>query len=341
MIAQVRSLAAARSLAAVLLAGACLAACATPQPRLSTRLPEAGPGGRNGLPSGAGGGYKVGKPYQVGGIWYVPREDPDYDVRGVASWYGDQFHLKRTANGETFDKNALSAAHPTLPLPSIVEVTNLENGRKLKVRVNDRGPFVDGRVIDMSHAAARELGFDRQGLAKVRVRYVGPAPLGGSRTAAAPSAPTPYAAPIAPPPVVQVRAPVPAPAAMEEETDVAWTAPAPPAITQAALAPVAASGPPPINPPDAHVSPAPAAVSARTGSFRIQAGSFGEEVNARKAADTLARAGAQAEIEPVDRDGVTFYRVVVRANGDETEAWAMRDMVAGYGFSDARVTGPF
>jgi len=128
---------------------------------------------------------------------------------------------------------------------------------------------------------------------------------------------------------------------MEEETDVAWTAPAPPAITQAALAPVAASGPPPINPPDAHVSPAPAATYARTGSFRIQAGSFGEEVNARKAADTLARAGAQAEIEPVDHDGVIYYRVVVRASGDETEAWAMRDMVAGYGFSDARVTGPF
>jgi rare lipoprotein A len=122
--------------------------------------------------------YKVGDPYQVQGRWYVPAEQPDYDEVGMASWYGDAFHAKATANGELFDMTAMSAAHKTLPLPSIVEVTNLGNGRRIRVRVNDRGPFVDGRIIDLSRAAASELGFAGQGLARVRVRYMGPAPLG-------------------------------------------------------------------------------------------------------------------------------------------------------------------
>lgn len=124
------------------------------------------------------GRYKVGDPYQVDGRWYVPAEQPDYDEVGMASWYGDAFHAKATANGELFDMTSLSAAHKTLPLPSIVEVTNLSNGRRVRVRVNDRGPFVDGRIIDLSRAAASELGFAGQGLARVRVRYIGPAPLG-------------------------------------------------------------------------------------------------------------------------------------------------------------------
>jgi rare lipoprotein A len=124
------------------------------------------------------GRYKVGNPYQVDGRWYVPAEQPDYDEVGTASWYGDAFHAKATANGELFDMTAMTAAHKTLPLPSIVEVTHLGNGRRIRVRVNDRGPFVDGRIIDLSRAAARELGFAGQGLARVRVRYIGPAPLG-------------------------------------------------------------------------------------------------------------------------------------------------------------------
>ncbi|MEZ5916276.1 MAG: septal ring lytic transglycosylase RlpA family protein [Parvularculaceae bacterium] len=119
--------------------------------------------------------YKVGQPYKIGGRWYVPKVDRTYDEKGVASWYGDAFHGKLTANGEIFDKNRLSAAHKTLPLPTYVEVENLENGRKLVVRVNDRGPFVDDRVIDLSHAAADELGFTQKGLARVRVKYIGEA----------------------------------------------------------------------------------------------------------------------------------------------------------------------
>ena len=127
--------------------------------------------------------YKVGKSYQVNGKWYHPKEDPNYSRVGTASWYGEQFHGRLTANGEIFDMNRMSAAHTTLPLPSMVEVTNLENGRSVVVRLNDRGPFVGDRIIDMSRAAARELGFERQGTARVRVRYAGPAPL----TAEAPS----------------------------------------------------------------------------------------------------------------------------------------------------------
>lgn len=135
-------------------------------------------GGNPTGPSGAGGHYKVGNPYQIKGKWYYPAVDEDYDQTGIASWYGPNFHGKPTANGERFDMNRLSAAHKTLPLPSFVEVSNLENGRSMVLRVNDRGPFANNRIIDLSRAAASELGFKDQGLAQVRVRYVGPAPVG-------------------------------------------------------------------------------------------------------------------------------------------------------------------
>jgi rare lipoprotein A len=116
--------------------------------------------------------YKVGNPYQVDGVWYYPAEDYSYDETGIASWYGPGFHEKFTANGEVYDQNALTAAHKTLPMPSIVEVTNLENGRTLRLKVNDRGPFVHGRIIDVSRRASQLLGFNGQGTAKVRVRIL-------------------------------------------------------------------------------------------------------------------------------------------------------------------------
>lgn len=129
-----------------------------------------------------GGSYKVGTPYQIAGRWYVPREEPGYDRVGTASWYGRDFHAKRTANGETFDMRALTAAHPTLPIPSYAYVTNLANGRTLLVRINDRGPYVGGRMIDLSRRVAELLGFEARGTTAVRVRYVGPAPLDGDET---------------------------------------------------------------------------------------------------------------------------------------------------------------
>ncbi len=118
------------------------------------------------------GEYKVGKPYQIAGVWYYPGEDPQYSKTGIASWYGKKFHGRRTANGEIYDMNALTAAHKTLPMPVRVRVTNLSNGRSLVLRVNDRGPFVNGRIIDVSRRAAQLLGFDKAGTAKVRVTII-------------------------------------------------------------------------------------------------------------------------------------------------------------------------
>ncbi|KUO54526.1 MAG: hypothetical protein APF80_12880 [Alphaproteobacteria bacterium BRH_c36] len=135
--------------------------------------------GRDGGTKTRRGVYKLGNPYQVAGKTYIPRHDPGYDSTGTASWYGDDFHGRLTSNGEVFDMHRISAAHPTLPLPSLVRVTNLDNGRSLVLRVNDRGPFVHDRIIDLSRAAADHLGFLNKGTAKVRVTYVGPANLGG------------------------------------------------------------------------------------------------------------------------------------------------------------------
>jgi rare lipoprotein A len=131
------------------------------------------------VPKG-GGVYRVGQPYVVGGRTYYPEYDPHYEAVGLASWYGDDFHGRYTANGEIFDRDGISAAHPTLPMPSYVRVTNLANGRSLIVRINDRGPYAGNRIIDVSTRAARLLGFLERGTAKVRVEFVGKAPVEGS-----------------------------------------------------------------------------------------------------------------------------------------------------------------
>jgi rare lipoprotein A len=289
-------------MALITAAAATLAACASVDhaPRPSGRIASVG---------------GTGKPYQVNGIWFVPREQPNYNEVGTASWYGDAFHQRATASGELFDMNAVSGAHTTLPLPSIVEVTNLDNGRRLKVRVNDRGPFVGDRIIDLSREAARELGYERSGLARVRVRYVGPAPLlgpaAGVRVARA-----------APPPRTPTRTRA---AGASYQQQAAFTA-----------APVAAPPPPP-PPMDTAPSAPP---SAATASFRVQAGAFSEEARARRAAAQLAAVGP-AVVEPVEREGTTLWRVLLPAPQDELQAWNLRQRVAEAGFADARVVGPF
>ncbi|TLS67613.1 septal ring lytic transglycosylase RlpA family protein [Mariprofundus erugo] len=152
-----------------LLSIALLAGCAKPVDRESPVVPTAD---TPRLPDGKGGVRKTGNPYMVDGRWYNPIQQADvsYDETGIASWYGRDFHGKATANGEQYDMHSLSAAHKTLPLPTLVRVTNLDNGRSLIVRVNDRGPFVKDRLIDLSYAAAKELAFDKQGTARVRVQ---------------------------------------------------------------------------------------------------------------------------------------------------------------------------
>jgi rare lipoprotein A len=321
----------------VLMAGASLAACSTITPKYAVR--DGGPGLNTRPPANGRNGTNA--PYQVGGIWYVPHDQPHYNETGVASWYGDAFHLKATADGEIFDMNQFSAAHPTLPLPSMVEVTNLDNGRKLVVRVNDRGPFVDGRLIDLSHAAARELGYDRAGTAHVRVRYVGPAPLAG------PDAGLRYAQAMLPA-VIPVAAGPRRPADEDIFADAAPVAPTPaPQVKRPEAVSVVALAPLPSARPAVAESQPPVAMFHGDGFrdagpvavFRIQAGAFGDQDNAKKAVAQLAAAGA-ATIEPIERGGQTLYRVTLPGPADEAEAYALRDKVAGIGFADARVLRP-
>jgi rare lipoprotein A len=144
-------------------------------PPVSVRIADEGEPIRKGQ-----GSYKVGQPYTINGQTHVPATDPKYRAEGIASWYGPDFHGKETANGEIYDMQGISAAHKTMPMPSYARVTNLENGRSIVVRVNDRGPFIDDRIIDLSVGTARALDTYARGLARVRVEYVGRAPLQGS-----------------------------------------------------------------------------------------------------------------------------------------------------------------
>ncbi|MBS9720397.1 septal ring lytic transglycosylase RlpA family protein [Tianweitania sp. BSSL-BM11] len=133
---------------------------------------------RTKLPRG-GGRDQTGKPYMVKGRWYYPKEEKGYSKTGEASWYGSAFHGRLTANGEIYDMTHLTAAHPTMPLPSYARVTNMKNGNSVIVRVNDRGPYEKGRVIDLSQKAAEMLDYAHSGMASVKVDYVGRAPLDG------------------------------------------------------------------------------------------------------------------------------------------------------------------
>lgn len=184
---------------------------------------------------------RLGKRYTIMGKSYTPKHDPDYDVTGTASWYGDKFHGKPTATGEIYNMNDLTAAHKTLPLNSMLFVTNVENGKTLMVRLNDRGPFIGDRIIDLSKASAQALGIT--GLGNVRVQYAGPAdPMAANR------------APIRPP--VEVDRPVEelveAPAAIPApRPEIPYTAPAPTPAPFVPAAPVTPSAPEAIGTPDA------------------------------------------------------------------------------------------
>ncbi|MBN9318707.1 MAG: hypothetical protein BGN86_00225 [Caulobacterales bacterium 68-7] len=302
-----------RSGTVAVLASAGLAACATP---MATRMPSSGVQASRPPSGGANtSGARIPgtmRPYQIRGQWYYPAEDPDYNEVGIGSWYGEQFHNRTTSNGEIFDMDRITAAHKTLPLPSLVEVTNLDNGRKLVIRVNDRGPFVDGRIIDLSRAGAEALGYRQSGVAKVRVRYIGPAPkspFDGQRLAEAKPAPLP------PPPALQPYAPPPAPT--------------PTYVAVAQLPPAAPASSPMAGPPLRFPL-------ANAGVYRVQAGAFANRDNAERAVAMLG----QAVIEPTTRDGVEIYRVILGPAADEPAAWALRDLAASQGFVDARVLRP-
>ncbi len=320
-----------RGLALTAVAAAGLTACSTPKPSLNIGRPLAGS-----MVSPSGQPLRgTEKPYQIKGIWYYPHSDPDYDAKGVGSWYGEQFHNRRTANGELFDMDTPSAAHKTLPLPSLVEVTNLDNGRKMVVRVNDRGPFIDDRVIDLSKAAAEQLGYRRQGVARVRVRYIGPAPKNAFDTRQYVEASAPTA------PAAVVPKPMSKPLAFKADQPIVWPAEPPPERVQILpprpdpkpvdLAQLAPSRP--VQSADVGIVPK------RVSTFRIQAGAFSSRENAERAAAQLKPAGA-AMIEPMERASGKLYRVTVSAGADESAAWSVREQVVALGYSGATVLRP-
>jgi peptidoglycan lytic transglycosylase len=284
-------------------------------------------GGTVAIPSRAG-VYKIGDPYQVEGTWYYPHEQPAYDETGIASWYGADFHGRLTADGEIFDRNALTAAHPTLPLPVNVRVTNLENGRSLVVRVNDRGPFAGGRLIDLSERAADLLGFKGKGLAPVRVTYLDRADgKGGSVIAPPAQTPPDVATAVASAPTARIEE-----ASLIPVPDIA-TAPATPVESL----PSPAYQPPPAaktqqEVPDGKVTLIPVPP---TTSIFVQAGAFTSLENAKRVLATLKRLGAG--ISPIMKDGRPLYRVRLGPFNDVSQADAALARVHVLGDNDARI----
>ena len=321
-----------------------------------------------GAPSGAQnvppsrGYYKIGAPYQVEGVWYYPGVDNSYDETGIASWYGPDFHGKYTANGEVYNMNDLTAAHPTLPLPSVVRVTNLDNGRSIVVRVNDRGPYVRGRIIDLSRRAAQLIGMIGTGTAKVRVQILpdesrqavllaqqGEIPSAEriasaqptERVSAVPLAAPPgtHAAtvepiitrevPSPPPPAAAVTPPI-APSAsgmLIASAQAATMPPPPPAARPAASAP---------DPVAAVLAQTVTTVPVRATSIYVQVGAFSQYDNANRLRGKLAAMGG-ATITEASVDGQAFFRVRVGPAASVDDADRLLGRVVQAGFHDARI----
>jgi len=308
-----------RSAAAAALLAATVAACAT---RPGPPPPE---NHEVSVPSAAG-IYKIGNPYQQDGIWYYPHEQPDYDETGVASWYGAEFHGQRTANGEIFDSNSLTAAHRTLPMPVNVRVTNLQNGRSLIVRVNDRGPFARGRIIDVSARAADLLGFKNQGTARVRVTYMGRALLPGGHEIEETPPEIASAVPAAPTAKVDMSALNVIPGATTTPPVQVGQLPEPP--------PASLTPPPRVEEPvTGQVTQVPVPTVTH---LYVQAGAFSTRANAERLKTRLSAAGGLL-ISPITRNGQTLYRVRVGPFDDLSAADAALARVVKLGSNDAQI----
>ena len=268
-----------------------------------------------------GGEYKIGKPYQIRGHWYYPAEDLDYSETGIASWYGEDFNGLRTANGERYDMSALTAAHRTLPMPSAVRVTNLENGRSIILRINDRGPFASGRIIDVSRHAASLLGFQRQGTAKVRVDILSDESRNLKLAALnSPAGRSQQVAIVASPRQAVTKTPlagVPESAAVLPASRTASVAPRP-TITAKSL---------------------PTAVTVQpvqdTALF-VQVGAFGDFGNALRIRDRLFHLGGTS-ISRIRSGGLDLYRVRLGPLRDVREADTVLAEIAGAGFANAQI----
>jgi rare lipoprotein A len=277
--------------------------------------------------------YKVGEPYQIQGTWYYPGEDFQYDETGIASWYGAQFHGRRTANGETYDMNSLTAAHRTLPMPSYVRVTNLENGRSLILKVNDRGPFARGRIIDISRRGAQLLGFHDNGTARVRVQI-----MADQSRAIAARLQTKTQLAEAGTPITVDRLPKP---------DVKTENLAPP--PGGASAPVVRPTPAPqpvATPPDEKtaakrndnevLSDNVTVTPVKKTSLFVQAGAFTQFENANRVRAKLSPMGP-VTVASVLVNGKDFYRVRVGPLQSVTDADRMLEAVSRAGYPDARI----
>ena len=314
-----------------------------------------GPGARG--PTAHAGGptqgyYKVGSPYQIDGVTYTPAVDYDYDETGIASWYGPDFHGKITANGELYDMNEVTGAHRTLPMPSLVRVTNLDNGRTIVVRVNDRGPYARGRILDMSRRGAQLLGYEKTGTAKVRVQImaresqilaaaakqgqlsVDVAGIDNENPALPPGTPT-YTRPGAAPPVAT---PLPPPERVAE----AEQQPVPVAVPIVDEKKLMQQDQPQQTVKGKDVGglfmPAPVATyqKVRPSSIYIQAGAFGVQENAERLRAKLAGVG-RTDIYVALVDGKTFYRVRVGPVATVDQADALLNRVVGAGANGAKI----
>jgi rare lipoprotein A len=333
--------------------GFILSACASSGPQFSDHQRS---GYHRGQPS-----YKVGSAYQINGKWYYPKVDYGYDETGLASWYGEAFDGKATANGEIYNLNELSAAHKTLPLPSVVEVSNLRNGRSLRLRVNDRGPYVDTRIIDVSRRAAQLLGFETAGTTPVQVRVlkdesieVAQAAMRGQagsvqlaatarrlpvEAAAAPSRPA------SPPPVIQSASAAPPP----EIVPAPRAEFLPPEQPRIAIATASSPPPQPAAEPRRHwpaliaqahaepLRPVPAVIPVSTsGRIFVQAGAFAMPENAQRVRARIAALG-NVHVVPAEVNGSALYRVRLGPVTSGAEADRLLSKVVGSGYPTARI----
>ena len=265
--------------------------------------------------------YKIGQPYQIDNVWYYPREQPDYDETGIASWYGPTFYGHHTANGEMYDGNALTAAHKTLPMPVNVRVTNLDNGKSLVVRVNDRGPYARGRIIDLSKRAAELLDVVETGTARVLVTYLGRSDINGK-----PPDETPPA----------IASALPAAPTTKVDTDalaiVPGAAVAPPGkVNKMPTAAIPSQMFADNNQPTGQVTRVPIPPVTR---LYVQLGAFSNLNNAKA---LLAKVGGDLRISTLQRGGQTLYRVRSAPLASVADADAALARITGAGANDAHI----
>jgi rare lipoprotein A len=291
----------------------------------------------------------VGSPYEIKGTWYYPAVDYSYDRTGIASWYGADFDRKYTTNGEIYDMNELTAAHPTLPLPSIVQVVNLQNGRSLQLRVNDRGPFIDGRLIDVSRHSAELLGFEAKGTAPVRVKIMKTESIAAAEAAmrnrgqilvaqTAGTTPAPVFVPATATPMASATAPPGGADAAPLPTSPVRIQPgansSPPATPEPGIVagPVAAVQMPPSSPKSY------SGQAERWGRIYIQAGAFAMRDNAERVQSRIARLGS-VEVTTASINGVALYRVRLGPVESAAQADRLLALVVSSGYPRARLVG--